>query len=186
MAVMKQDKERILQFESGVIQKDKIIGTQSYLICSMRKITSRLNMLINMPNSKHIILGIDLTFLVTTSSLLLWRSIYAIFLLLQLYFSFFVQHYQTMTQIQLCSRDAKPVVLAKCIMQHIQVSELKKHLSRYLVCVTAHSSIINYVLLLIHLSITVTKDYYMLYVRDTSNLQSLLERKSGQNDTVRN
>lgn len=80
----------------------------------------------------------------------------------------------------------KPVVLAKCIMQHIQVSELKKHLSRYLVCVTVHSSIINYVLFLIHLSIIVTKDYYLLHVRDTSNLQSLLARKSGYNDRVRN
>lgn len=161
------------------MQKDTIIRTPSYLMCSMRKITSRIHMLIIMSKSKHIIFRIDLTFLVTTLSLFLWRSIYAIFLLLQLYFSIFVQHYQTMTQIQLRCCDAKLVVLAKYIMQHIKVSELKKHLSRYLVCVTAHSSIINYVLLLIHLSITVTKDYYMLYVRDTSNLQSLLARKSG-------
>lgn len=69
---------------------------------------SRLNnMLINMPNSKHIIFRIDLNFLVMTLSLLLWKSIYAIFLLLQPHFSFFVQHYQTMPQIQLCCCGAK-------------------------------------------------------------------------------
>lgn len=149
---------------------------------------SRLNnMLINMPNSKHIIFRIDLNFLVTTLSLSLWKSISVPF------FSFYSPIFPSLSSIiKPCHKlnyavvMPKPVVLAKCIMQHIQVSELKKHLSRYLVCVTAHSSIINYVLLLIHLSIIVTKDYYLLYVRDTSNLQSLLARKSGQNDRVRN
>lgn len=64
-------------------------------------------MLINLPNSKHIIFRIDLNFLVTTLSLLLWKSIYAIFLILWTHFFFFAQHYQTMPQIQLSRCDAK-------------------------------------------------------------------------------
>lgn len=64
-------------------------------------------------------------------------------------------------------------------MQFISVSELKEHPGRYLVNVSVHPCIINYLLLLIHLSVTVTKDYYLLNIRDTSNLQSLLARKSG-------
>lgn len=81
MAVMKQNKKDIIVWKWSNVErhnnKDNKLSDLQYEENNIKNKHADY-----MPNYKHIIFRIDLTFLVTTLSLLLWRSICAIFLLL--------------------------------------------------------------------------------------------------------